>query len=83
MGIRQTFPRTDVCVVSSVGSWNKCVCVHAFLRAHSNVVGCVKLSGIRFSVDGKTGFHVTTPNCCQSIHETGSKQKTWCDDKHE
>lgn len=50
------------------------VCVRAFLRAHINVVGCVKLSGIRFSVDGKAGFHVATLNCCQSIHETGSKQ---------
>lgn len=53
-------------------------------RAHVNVVvGRVRLSGIRFSVDGGAGFRVAALNCCQSIHETGSKQSTWCDDKHE
>lgn len=58
-------------------------CVRASPRAHINVVGCAELSGICFSVDGEAGFHVATLNCCQFINEDGSKQWTWCDDKHE
>lgn len=70
------------CVGGCSGSQNKCV--HVPFCEHTSVwLACVKLSGICFSVDGKAGFHVATLNCCQSIHETGSKQWTWCDDKHE
>lgn len=64
--------------------WCVCLACASRARAHASMWWAgVKLSGIRFSVDGKDGFHVAALNCCQSIHETGSKQKTWCDDKHE
>lgn len=43
----------------------------------------VQLSAIGFGVDGKARFHVTALNCCQSIRETGGKQRTRCNNKHE
>lgn len=66
-----------------------CVCVWAAevgnerARAHIGAACCVQLSGIGFGVDGKAGFHVAALNCCQSIRETGGKQRTRCNDKHE